>query len=363
MESLARKVFSLRGISSAYIALLLLWFTTWRIFGEPVLLMIVLNRAAVWLFVPAAPLLGFAVFKRRWGLVTMQAVPLILFLSLFSPYLIPRSGSSAGSDPSSRLRVMTFNLRLGNDRYDDIASRIRALDPDIVCLQEVTPQGENSLSRLLTTVYPWHHAGGQSESGSCAIFSKIRPEQFDEVRLGTGSPAVMMTIGANDESLTVVSARLSPYRFRGKSIATYGQSISEQTDAQHREARRLAYEVMKRNDRTILGIDANTKETCLTYRLLARNLTNAARKIGWRIGAKPPAGTTIDTRIGRLDYLFYSGAGIVPDSVSRARDSAGSNHQPVVGDFYLTGVDVAGLKLANADSTLVTKDGWGLNGQ
>ena len=93
---------------------------------------------------------------------------------------------------------------------------------------------------------------------------------------------------------------------------------------EHRGKRRLAYEILKRKHPVILGCDANTKETCFTYRVLASHMTNAAREIGWRINNTPPSGAAQDTRIGRLDYLFFTPEGVTPSTVYRIKDTAGS---------------------------------------
>lgn len=373
MKHLADKVLSFNGLACGYVAAVVAWFAVWLVFGEPGLLMVVLNRAAAWMFVPAAVLAAAAILKRNWPLAVLQLLPVGIFAFLYWPYLVPGGGSVAGSAPSSRVRVMTFNLHSNDDRCADIAETMRALDPDVICLQEVTEEAGHALSGLLAGAYPWSHIGGQGEGGACAIFSRLQPGQFEEIPLPPSMPAVLMTLatpggseggdGVDQPTLAVISAHLSSYQLHGLPVRAYGQHIRDRTSAQHRQARRLAWEVLKRKQPTILGIDANATETCLTYRVLARSLTSTARAIGWRTNDRPPPDTARDTRIGRIDYLFFTHPGIEPEGIYRGKDGAGPDHEPVIGDFYVAGVHVAALRrLPGTPSTDPSTNGRELAG-
>ena len=161
-----------------------------------------------------------------------------------------------------------------------------------------------------------------------------------------------------------MAAHLSGYQLRGKAPTTYGRHINEQTRSQQQEVRRLTFEVLKRKNPAILGIDANAKETCFTYRILARNLANAAREIGWQIGSTALPGTARDIRINREDYVFYTDSSIEPAIVCRTDDDAGSDHHPVVAELYIKGIDVAMLKEGRnvkPEKDMVSNDGWIMN--
>lgn len=348
---------SLNACVLAYLVALLAWFGVWLLLGEPHVIMIVLNRAAAWLFLPAAVFLGLGIYKKRWGLALLQVVPAAIFLFLFAPYLLPNGGSASGSDPASGIKVMTFNVRNSNEKFDAIASTIRNHQPDVICFQEITKKGEQALSSRLKRTYPWQHIANQSQGGTTAIFSRFQPSKFEEISLPPGRPAVLMTLTApparesshkKPQSFSVVSAHLMPYQMKGENLTAYPSHISERTNSQLLQARRLAYEILKRKHPVILGCDANTKETCFTYRVLASHLTNAAREIGWRISNSPPNGAAQDTRIGRLDYLFFTPTGITPSTVYRIKNTAGSDHEPVLGSFYLDGLNAQSLAKARA---------------
>ena len=347
MKTFANKVISVSGIAILYTGLLLVWFGVRLVFGEPGILMVVLNRAAVWLFVPAAGFLLFAVIRRRWGVALLQAVPAILFLALFWPYLIPRPKPDAvWPTPSEALQVMSYHVEDDTGDEKAIASTILAHKPDVICLQGVTPGMAQWLPSALKARYPWHHicgVGDNDNATATAIFSSIRPDRFYEVPLPPGRPAVFMTIdggsgddegGRRHQSVSVVSAQLTPYRLRGGAITSYATHISDQTTAQHRQARRLAYEIIRKKHPVILGCDASTKDTCYTYKVLVRQLRDAARETGWRIGDSLPPGTAQDTRISRLDYLFYTPSTVVPWNVYRAKDAA-SGRDPLLGIFKI----------------------------
>jgi vancomycin resistance protein VanJ len=355
MKAFIHKAFSLVGLCTAYVAVLCVWFSVRLIFGEPGVLMIVLNRAAPWLFLPAGLILLYSVYKRQWKLATLQVVPTALFAYLFAPYLLPQSGN----DPtpygdSASLQVMSYNVGNENSGYDGIVANIISLKPDIICFQELTPSGANELVSSLETHYPWRHVGIPVEGGTTAIFSSVRPEKFSNVSLPPGRPAVFMTVNgaapgdAEPSYFTVASAHLHSYQLRNVPVASYANYIREQTAAQHRQARRLAYEIIRRKHPVVLGCDANTKDTCYTYKVLSQQLGDAARETGWRIGDSLPPGTAQDTRISRLEYLFYTRQSVRPWNVYRVKNTGGSDHQPVLGIFSIDGLHSV-VRQANDD--------------
>ena len=367
------RLLTLGKISFLYVVGLLSWFAVWMIFGEPFLLMVVLNRMAAWLFFPALVIAGYALFRKTWDIALFQLIPAGIFLFLYWPYLVPSGASLAGTDTSSRIRVLTFNVGHENTNADNIATILRRSASDVVCLQELNPDIATNVINLVSSQYPWHKIGSASPRGSCAIFSRLKPASFEEAQLSPQSSAVFMSIATpkhetarRRNGILVVSARLSGYHFSNYPVTAYATAISEQTQLQHREARRLAFEILKRRQLAILGIDTNSSETCFTYRVLANNLGNSAREVGWRPSTKPIPGTARDIRIGRHDYLFYSESGIQPEVVCRTDDNAGSDHDPVVADFYLSGVNVANLRLERQGAPgtspttreMVSRDAW-----
>ena len=73
-----------------------------------------------------------------------------------------------------RLRLMHINVNSSNTRYDDVARFIKEKDPDILLLEEVTPEWLLRISNA-TKEYHYQEVCGQDDNFGIALFSKIKP--------------------------------------------------------------------------------------------------------------------------------------------------------------------------------------------
>jgi endonuclease/exonuclease/phosphatase (EEP) superfamily protein YafD len=111
-------------------------------------------------------LLALALVTRDWRLIPpaglLAAINIILIFAGLH-------GAAAEAAPDSKrfLRVVTLNLRFGNDRIDGVDQFLNATDADVVLLQEVTADHMRPLHQGLDARYP--HSIGEF---SIVIFSK-----------------------------------------------------------------------------------------------------------------------------------------------------------------------------------------------
>jgi len=97
----------------------------------------------------AIPVFLVLLILRAWRLALASLIIVGVFAFVYLPYLIPRNPAVTPTDTT--LRIMTFNT-LATAR--DLATIIEDADPDIVALQELSPDGTFAL-RNLDDIYPY----------------------------------------------------------------------------------------------------------------------------------------------------------------------------------------------------------------
>jgi endonuclease/exonuclease/phosphatase (EEP) superfamily protein YafD len=189
--------------SSATVSILLA--RTWWLFEVlshfRVQAFVALSACAVALFVGGRP-------KLAVGCVLFAAINLGLILPL---YLGGGEGKHAGKP---RLRLLTFNAFGQNPQYDRTLELIRAIDPDIALLMEVTP----GLSETLDPLKPdYTFTRFRAEPGSFGIgfLSRIPVEDSRIVEIGEpDKPAMVVRLRYGDRPLTVIGAHTMPPKGR-----------------------------------------------------------------------------------------------------------------------------------------------------
>lgn len=127
-------------VSCGYTLCLIVWWGLYSWFGDSLWWLALINAFVPYLFLPLIVVLPACVVYRSrvfWGSVS---VPVCLFCWLYGPVFLP-SFSRAETADAQVLTIMTFNI-LGFRDSEDTAKAIlqNGVQPDIVALQEVTPQ-------------------------------------------------------------------------------------------------------------------------------------------------------------------------------------------------------------------------------
>ena len=87
-----------------------------------------------WVYLPALPLLAFALFRRRWP----ESLALALVTACWIAWVAPLVVSDARGEPD--LSVATINALAWNADHAGAARDIAAIDADILAIQEVSPE-------------------------------------------------------------------------------------------------------------------------------------------------------------------------------------------------------------------------------
>jgi endonuclease/exonuclease/phosphatase (EEP) superfamily protein YafD len=111
-----------------------------------------INQCRPFAALGALMLFAVAFATREWRLIRPTAALALLLVGLV---LVPWArAADTASNAAPALRLVTFNLTAGNDRFDDIAEFILASGADIVLLQEVSCAAADRLIPKLKASYP-----------------------------------------------------------------------------------------------------------------------------------------------------------------------------------------------------------------
>lgn len=159
-----------------------------------------------WTFLPLLAAGGWAAWRRRWPMAVVAVVVLIApgwwAVTQFRPW----STAPAAGAGWPRLRILDANVTWTNTRAAGIAREVARDHPDIVALQEVTPQ---DLAQLTATGvfarYRWRILVPNPRSAGMALWSD-RPLHAASEWVDAGHPELRarLDVGGVEVSLLVV---------------------------------------------------------------------------------------------------------------------------------------------------------------
>ncbi len=314
-----------------YISVISLWFFLWLSVADATWWLTGLNRIVLYFFVPVPLLFILAILSHRRKLAALLIVPVLIFAILYAPYLFPKSVTIVDG---TELRIMTYNVLFSNPDYDAVSNVILTYQPDIIALQEVRPRMMKEVAKQIGADYPYSLLGTENQYGTTAVFSKYPILNSYVLDLQAGRPAVVIQTKINETKITFISTHLRAYGLRWVPLPEIPNAIRQRTVEQNQQANLLLEEIEKLGGTAIIGCDCNSKETSSSYRILARNMSNAAREIGWTIEDHPIANVKPDINLNHIDYVFYQGK-IEPTGVYKVKDNGGSDHLPLLVTFNL----------------------------
>ena len=100
-----------------------------------------------WLYLPVYLATGFAFQTRKWLLLALSLVVVMIHVVTIWPDIKPPDHLSAAEKNAPRLRVFSANLYFSNPDLSGILDEVRSNDPDIAVFQEVTPAHRARLLR------------------------------------------------------------------------------------------------------------------------------------------------------------------------------------------------------------------------
>lgn len=236
------------------------------------------------------------------------------------------------------IRVSTFNVNWGNRHGDQVLAAIAAADPDILCLQETTPQSERFLTHQLTERFPEFHAAGHTGAYAAerlAFASQLPPRdlKFYPPRAGLfGFYAATFTIG--DRNIRVLNLHLTPILLTRGSGLRDAMGALMATEEKHRQEIEAVLAAVDPDVPTIIVGDFNSLSSFeAPRRLVAAGFTDSFAAVNdqadtlptWRWPTRPlPLAL-------RIDYIFHSKH--FRTVTSEIIQQGGSDHFPVVSEL------------------------------
>lgn len=147
-----------------------------------------LTHLRVQLLLPLLAALPILIFFRARVLLALVAAGVLIHLFDIAPlYFGSRQDKS-----TETVRVLTINVNNWNKNYSGVRNLIERESPDIVCLQELTPEMGTELSSKLKS-YPYRVIEASNGCFGIAIFSKMELLSIERLKL---CPDDILTLSA-----------------------------------------------------------------------------------------------------------------------------------------------------------------------
>jgi len=107
-----------------------------------------------------------AAATRRWRVAVVAGLVVALFAAFVVPRVVPGRAPSGGD----RLRVMAFNTKIGAGSVDDLAALVRREKPDVLTVQELTPEWAAKFAAL--SLFPYSALRALPGAAGTGIWAK-----------------------------------------------------------------------------------------------------------------------------------------------------------------------------------------------
>ncbi len=323
-------------LSRVYFICLFLWFAIYLFFGDRLPYFVLLNAAAIVLFLPL-PLIAAANLKlRSRQLWLFSFVGLAIFAFLWGQLFLPKGSANTSLDS---LDVLTYNVRGLNGDNTLALMTIEEADADLVLLQEFTPSMEAVVEAHLLDDYPYYWLEARDGANGMAILSKI---EFTRVKVEfpgqwNGHPQ-MIALEWMGAEMHVINVHLHAMRpALPLDFVRAQQSNAESLQRLLDVVRSGAFANL------IVAGDFNFTPQNDGYKQITSTLADAWKAGGWGFGNTFPVaeqaglfvwrnGFPFLQRLIRIDYVFFS-PGLQLTNVTLMPNRGGSDHLGLMASF------------------------------
>jgi vancomycin resistance protein VanJ len=269
-----------------------------------------------------------AIWRRSAFLLSATALPVVVFGILYGPSYLPLS---VQPDVESSFTVMSYNLWVGNRKYDWMLHAINDLAPDIVALQEITERIANEIQDELEDEYPYWAIDGDQ-----ALFSKYPITDHRVLLIGDERvpiPVQYIALDLDGRQIGVVNAhphspQLISSRLFGLRLGYPSGLASRWRDLEVREL----MEVIEQMDGPLVVLgDFNLTDLQVVYGEMTRALLDAHKEAGYGLGLTRTPLRGVGPATWRIDFVFHT-----PDLQALKTDLGafgGSDHRPVLAEL------------------------------
>lgn len=315
----------LHAVGALYAAFTLAALAAWAVVGDtwwtqPV------NLSTFWWTLPAvllAPLLWIAGSRR---LAPLIAIPALVWVWAYGGAFLPKDAPGPAD-----VRVASYNTYVGAPDADHVVAFVERYEPDILLLQEVFPDRQQSLESALADRYQTATTIQSPGVGGVSVFSRYPLVETRPVGDATerSRSTQVVVLDADGQRLQVVSVHLiSPCPTCGRSAI---ERLELEGDVRRAEMSTLVA-ALDPGVPAIIGGDFNSTERSEPYRrLTAAGFRDPQREAGDGPGFTWPNDRGVGPLL-RIDWLLARGLTPVEAWVA---DGGPSDHRPVLAEFTL----------------------------
>ena len=296
--------------------------------GESSVSVALMNAVGVWWFVPLLVLLPIALLIRARQALIISLIFVLLALFFFGP---DWRAQEAAADNAAQLRVLSFNALFKNESYEAVEALIREHQPDLIAIQELSPEMAHQLKVRLGEEYPHQLLYPRSDPRGIGIWSRHPLTEGPSRNIDWWDNWVHSAI-VHVEGQAIQLFNVHLYPFHGSSRHLMAQRLGRQ----HLQAQQLRDLVSEVDIPVLVVGDFNMSPTNESYTILNELLDDAWRQVAIGPGFTYPApGSVIPWTPAflRIDYFWIRGA-IAPLDI-QVLNQAGSDHLPLLGEFVV----------------------------
>lgn len=319
-----------------YAGLLSLWWVLRVSFGDQIWWLALVSVFAPYLFAPLLFLAPLGLIRPRlryWGALLLAGA--ILLLEYGPPMSV---WAAAPSGTGDELTVLSFNAWGYSDSIETAQAIVSQGTPDVVVLQELSPQLAQTLVEELGAAYPYRVFKTDQGTKSGGVLSRYPLAPAGYVGSGPQYPfAQVVEATVDDQVFTIYNVHLDatvPFHYY-PSVESFAQGVRSSFAARERQVEQLVADLERRQGPAIVAGDFNMTSQSDAYATLAQYLSDAHRAAGRGFGHTFPAyrgrwgGVPIPARLVRIDMILYS-----PDWTAREfqvlSEHGQSDHLPVL---------------------------------
>ncbi|MBT8088483.1 MAG: endonuclease/exonuclease/phosphatase family protein [Gammaproteobacteria bacterium] len=162
----------------------------------------------------------------------LYAVAALVAVAINASFLVPWYGTAQAAPGGTALKFVYANLLSTNDNFDRLLALIEAEQPDLIFLQEFSPQWHTA-TKPLHASYPVRYVQPREDNFGIAMFSRVPLASVSHVDSPPlGYPTLIATASVNGAELTLVSSHpMNPvgrnnFAARNEQLASLAELVS-----------------------------------------------------------------------------------------------------------------------------------------
>lgn len=146
---------------------------------------------------------------RRWRRAAFAGIFAAWNLALIAPLCISPAASIKPAGSEVTWRFIAANVFSGNRTPERVAEYLRAEQPDVVVIAELTPAWEGRMAEL-SDLFPYSHVEPREGNFGIGLYSRQPLESSETLVVAGGNLAIRAQVRKSGQSLTVIGAHVYP---------------------------------------------------------------------------------------------------------------------------------------------------------